>query len=120
MKVSAHAAHKWRSISRLLRLAGEVGCVATFLSLAFLIIYFSWARPAVPDLGRGWTVGISWTHPTRYGTAHDEAWVQRFFFWFFPSFGLIVLSEALKAYVLDDYSGFAPRKRPPWNHPWGP
>ena len=96
MKISAHAAQKWRGLSRSVK------------------------RPPAPEPERGWTVGISWTHPTRYGTAQEEDRVLRLFFWFFPSFGLIALGEGIKMYVLDDYSGIAACKRPPWNHRWGP
>lgn len=120
MKMSAHAARKWRGFSRVLILAGEVRCIATFLGSTFLISYYSYKRPPAPEPERGWTVGISWTHPTRYGTAKEEEWVQRLFFWSFPSFGLIALGWGTRAYLLDDYSWIRPRKRPPWNHRWGP
>ena len=93
---------------------------ATSLGLTFLIGYYSSKRPAAPKPEQGWTVGISWTHPTRYGTAQEEDRVLRLFFWGFPFFGLIALGAGIKIYVLNDYSVIASRKRAPWNHRWGP
>ena len=118
--MSAHAAEKWRGLSRLLIVTGAVGCIATSLALALLISYYSAKRPAAPSPERGWTVGISWTHPTRYGTAQEQGWVLRLFFWGVPSFCLIALGAGIRIYVLDDYSVIWSRKRPPWNHRWRP
>jgi len=116
VKMSPHAAQNWRAVSRLLIGLGFVGCIATALGLTLLISHYSASRPPVPDPERGWTVGISWTHPTRYGTVQDEHQVLRLFFWGFPSFVLVALGAGVKIYILDDYSVIASRKRPPWNH----
>ena len=77
----------------------------------FLIAYYSEKRAHDPQPERGWTVALSWTHPTSYGTAGDEDRLQGLAFWFIPSLGLICLGEAIKAYKLNDYSGYRGRLR---------
>ena len=104
--MTPRAARQWRICARLLKIIGTLGCFVTFGLSFFLIAYYSAKRPHDPQPERGWTVGLSWTHPTSYGTAEDEGRLQWLSFWFIPSFGLIALGEATKAYKLNDYSGY--------------
>ncbi len=120
-EMSSQSAQSWRFASRLLITIGFIALFALGLSLEFLTSYYYPAkRPVAPQPERNWTVAISWTHPTRYGTAQEEDRVLRLFFLGLPSFCLIVLGAGIRIYVLDDYSVIASRKRPPWNHQWGP
>jgi hypothetical protein len=104
--MTPEAARRWKFCARLMKTLGSFGCVVTFGLSLFLIAYYSANRPKTPDSATGLTVGLSWTHPTSYGTAQDENWLQWSSFWFVPSFGLIFLGEAIKAYKLNDYSGY--------------
>jgi hypothetical protein len=58
--------------------------------------------------------------PGQLGTEQDERRSQWLFDLFFPSFGLIALTEMIKIYKLDDYSGLRTRLKLPWGHRWGP
>ena len=87
-------------------MVGFCGCFVTFSLTFLLIVYFSVARPKTPKPAAGLTVGLSWTHPTSYGTVQDENRLQWSSFWFVPFFGLLCLGEAIKAYKLNDYSGY--------------
>ncbi len=120
MNVSAAAAQRWRLVSRILIACGFIGVIASAIALEVLISYYSGHRPAAPQLERGWTVGISWTHPTRYGTAQEEGNVLRLFSLGLPFFCLIALGAGIRIYLLDDYSVLKSRKRAPWDHRWGP
>ena len=104
--MTGEADKRWRLCARLLRLLGSFGCLVTFALTFFLIVYYSVRRPKTPEPVAGLTVGLSWTHPTSYGTAQDENRLQSSFFWFVPSFCLICLGEAIKIYKLNDYSGY--------------
>lgn len=112
---------RWRSVAKWLRNVGAVCCVGFFLSLLALVeVYFPSYRPEVPQPERGWTTGLTWTHPVRYGTPQDESRSQWLFNLFFPGFGLIFAGELIKIYKLGDYSGLRRRQNPPWDHRWGP
>lgn len=88
--MTPRAANQWRAFAIVVRVIGFLGCVAIFTSSMFLIAYFSDKRPE--RLGRRTAFS---------GLA----------FWFIPSFGLILLGEAIKAYNLNDYSGYRGRLR---------
>src|ERR1019366_706793 len=111
---------KWRSIANWLRIAGFACCFAVWASHIALLAYYAAHRPVAPQSEHGMTVGLTWTHPTRYGTGQDERRSQWLFDLFLPSFGLIVLGEMIRIYKLNDYSGIRTRENPPWNHRWGP
>jgi hypothetical protein len=112
---------RWLSIARSLQIVGGLGFVAFSLSFLILVlVYFSSYRPEIPQPERGLTVGLTWTHPVRYGTERDERRSQRLFGLIFPSFGLMISGELIKIYILGDYSGLRRRPNPPWNHKWGP
>jgi hypothetical protein len=100
---------RWRSMAKWLRNVGGVCCVGFFLSLLALAeVYYPSYRPEVPQSERGWTTGLTWTHPVRYGTPQDESRSQRLFNLFFLGSGLIISGELIKIYKLGDYSGFRP------------
>jgi hypothetical protein len=112
---------RWRSIAKSLRFVGGVCFVAFFLShLTLVLAYYPSYRPEAPQVERGLTTGLTWTHPVRYGTERDEKRSQRLFELIFPSFGLIIAGELIKIYKLGDYSGLRSRANPPWDHKWGP
>ena len=92
--------------ARVLKAVGALGCLFTMGSSLFLIAYYSAERPCDPVPERGWTVGLSWTHPTSYGTTQEESRLQWLSWWTVPSMSLIFLGEATKAYKLNDYSGY--------------
>jgi len=110
----------WRSIAKWLRITGITCCIALTVSHFALLAYYAAHRPVVPRPEYGMTIGLRWTHPTRYGTAQDARRSQWLFELFFPSFGLIALGEMIRIYKLDDYSGIRTRPKIPWNHKWGP
>jgi hypothetical protein len=114
--VSLCSAKGWRILARILRIVGAVGYVVIFLYSIALISYYSAKRPHVPQPQRGWTVGLTWTHPASYGTAQEESRLQWLRWWSVPLFGLIALGETIKIYMLDDYSGIAAFKRPRPKH----
>jgi hypothetical protein len=109
--MTQQAAKRWRAFASILRAIGSLGYVGIFASSMFLIAYYSDKRTHAPQPEPGWTVPLSWTHPTSYGTAREEDRLQRLALWFIPSFGLIALGEAIKAYKLNDYSGYSGRLR---------
>ena len=112
---------RWRSVAKWLRIIGAVSCVVLFLSyLALVEVYYPSRRPEAPHPRRGFTTGLTWTHPVRYGTAQDESRSQWLFALFFLASGLIIAGELIKIYRLGDYSGLRRRPNPPWNHRWGP
>ncbi len=106
----------WRSMAKSLRIIGVFCCLAFFVSHFALLAYYSANRPNVPQPEQGRTVGLSWTHPVRYGTEHDERRSKWLFDLFLPSFGLIAFGEMIRIYKLDDYSGLRARLKLPWNH----
>jgi hypothetical protein len=112
--MNPRTAKKWRVLSLVLKVIGVVGCVVTFGFLMVLISYYSAKRPHAPQPERGWTVGLTWTHPPSYGTVQEENRLFWLHWWFVPSFGLIALGEAIKIYKLDHYSGVAAFKKPPF------
>jgi hypothetical protein len=91
----------WRFLHKFLRYLGGAGCMAMFLSLLCLAFYYSTTRPHSPQAELGWTVGLSWTHPTSYGTAQEESRLISLHWWFLPSFLLIALGEAIRIYILE-------------------
>jgi hypothetical protein len=134
---------RWRSIAKWLRNAGAICCCGFFLSFPGLVeVYYSSYRPDVPQPEHGWTTGLTWTHPVRYGTpqaitpavAEAPTWThpvrygtpqdgshsQWLFNLFFPSFALIISGKYIKTYTLGGYSGLRRRPSPPWDHKWGP
>jgi len=112
VNVTPSAANKWRVLSRILKVMGAAGFLATFALLLFLTGYYSAKRPHSPQPELGWTVPLTWTHPTSYGTAREEGRLDWLHWWGLPCFGLIALGEAIKIYILNDYSGIPDRKRP--------
>ena len=115
--MEAHTAHRWGLLSKVLKTIGGVSCVLIFTCLLGVIVVYSSSRPHTPQPERGWTVGLTWTHPTSYGTAQEERLLLWLHWWFFPAFGLIALGEAIKIYKLDDYSGIAAFKPRPFSKP---
>lgn len=111
--MNLRTAQKWRTLSRVLKFIGAVGFAATFTCFIFFTNYYSAKRPHTPQPERGWTVGLTWTHPPSYGTAQEENRQQWLLWWAFPLFGLLALGEAIKIYKLDDFSGVARSKRQP-------
>ena len=111
---------KWRAVARILQIIGAVGFVVIFLCSFILIGYYSAKRPQVPQPERSWTVGLTWTHPTRYGTAQEENLLLSLHWWTIAPFALIFLGEAIKIYLLNDSSGIRARPKLPWQHRWGP
>lgn len=92
-----------------------------FLSyLAVVEVYYPSRRPEAPQPQKGFTTGLTWTHPVRYGTPSDESRSQCLFELFFPAFGFVIAAELIKIYKLGDYSGLRRRSNPPWDHRWGP
>ncbi len=110
----------WRSIAKSLIISGAVSCAILFVLQVVLLVYYSETRPDVPRPEVGFTVGLTWTHPVRYGTKQEERRSQWLFELFFPGFALIAAGEMVKIYKFDDYSGIRTRPNPPWNHRWGP
>jgi hypothetical protein len=102
----------WRGLAKWLKISGGVCCCGCLLAEFVLLCYLSSSRPEVPQPERGWTTGLSWTHPPRYGTPLDEARLQVPFDLFFPGFGLMWASALVKIYMLDDYSDIRPRPNP--------
>src|SRR5712692_5610569 len=98
-------AKKWQVLSRVVRTVGALSFVLSFVYSMVLISYYSAKRPHGPQPERGWTVGLSWTHPLSYGTAQEENRLQWLFWWSLGSFCLIAVGEAIRIYKLDDYSG---------------
>jgi hypothetical protein len=119
--MSDQSGARWRSVAKRLRIIGGVFCVGLFLSdLAMFEVYYPSRRPEVPQPERGFTTGLTWTHPVRYGTAQDESRSQWLFELFFPAFGLMIAGDLIEIYILGDYSVFRRRPNPPWDHRWGP
>jgi hypothetical protein len=115
--MSAQSNARWRSVTKWLRIIGGVSCGGLFLSyLALVEVYYPSRRPEAPQPQRGFTTGLTWTHPVRYGTAQDESRSQCLFELFFPAFGLVIAAELIKIYKLGDYSGLRRRSNPPWDH----
>jgi hypothetical protein len=100
------AAERWRMCARVSTAMGTLGCIVMAGSLLFLIAYYSANRPHNPQPHRGWTVALSWTHPTSYGTAREQDRLWWLHFLFIPSFVLVLLGPAIKAYKLNDYSEY--------------
>lgn len=78
----------------------------------FLIQFYGARRPHAPQPGHGWTVGLTWTHPSSYGTAQEENRLQCLLRSFIYSFGLVALGEGIKVYKLGDYSGIRALNKP--------
>jgi hypothetical protein len=115
--MSTRSDHRWRSIAKWLRIVGGVSWVCAFLSFLVLVqVYYPFRRPEAPQPRRGFTTGLTWTHPVRYGTPQDESRSQCLFELVFPAFGLIIAAELIKIYKLGDYSGLRGRSNPPWTH----
>jgi hypothetical protein len=113
--ISSGVQKRWRFIVKVLKMLGFIGCFTVFIWQTFLIGHYSSVRPHTPEPQRGWTVGLSWTHPVSYGTAQEEERIM-FLFWVpVPFAALIILGELIKVYVLEDYSGIKGLKGPP--HP---
>ena len=110
----------WRILARWLQITGVAFVIALFVAEAALLLYYSANRPDVPRPEQGLTVGLTWTHPARYGTEQDERRSRLLFDLGFYSFGLIAAGEIIRIYKLGDYSGLRNRPRLPWNHRWGP
>jgi hypothetical protein len=110
----------WRSLAKSLQIIGGVCCAVIFVSSFVLIAYYSAKRPTEPRPEFEMTVGLSWTHPVRYGTQQDENRLQWPFELFFPSFFMIALGEMIRIYKLRDYSNIRTRPKVPWDHKWGP
>jgi hypothetical protein len=110
----------WRRLAKSLQIAGGVCCLGMFLAHIVMLAYFYSSRPEIPEPERGWTTGLSWTHPVRYGTQLDEDQSQLLFNLFFSGFGLIISGILIKIYALNDYSDIGSKPNPPWNHRWGP
>jgi hypothetical protein len=102
------------------RIVGFVWFVGAFVAHLVLLGYYSAKRPVVPRPEQGMTVGLMWTHPTRYGTEADERRSHWLFDMGLPSFLLIAFSGGIEMYKLGDYSFLRRRENPPWNHKWGP
>jgi len=107
-------AESWRILARILKIAGGACCVFCFSCLLVLIGVYDSNRPHAPQPDRGWTVGLSWTHPLSYGTPQEENDLLLLHWLFFPSFTLAALGEAIKIYKLNDYSGVAAIKKLPF------
>ena len=75
--------------------------MAMFLSLLCLAFYYSATRPHIPHPELGWTVGLSWTHPTSYGTAKEQYLLISLHWCFLPFFLLIALGEVIRIYILE-------------------
>ncbi len=101
---------RWQILARILKILGAVGCILCITSLLVLASLYSSKRPHAPQPDRGWTVGLSWTHPPSYGTPQEENRLLLLHWLFLPSFGLVALGEAIKIYRLKDYSGLATKK----------
>lgn len=77
-------------------------------------------RPASPDPETKQTTGLTWTHPTKFGTEREETLNQWLFDFPFIGFGMILAGMGIKIYILEDYSDIPRRPNPPWDHRWGP
>jgi hypothetical protein len=91
-----------------------------FLCGFALIGYYDAKRPHFPQPDRGWTVGLTWTHPTSYGTAQEENVLLSLHSCSIVPFALIWVGVAIKVYLLNDYSDIRSRSNLPWQHRWGP
>lgn len=112
--VGSDAQRRWRLVVKTLKVLGVVGCLTVSIWQTFLIGRYSVTRPHAPEPQRGWTVGLTWTHPSSYGTVHEEGRIMFLFWAFVPCFALIVVGELVKVYVLEDYSGIRGLKGPPY------
>jgi hypothetical protein len=100
---------------------GGVSSICLFLSfLALVEVYYSYRRPDAPQPQRGFTTGLTWTHPVRYGTPRDESRSHELFALSLLAFGLVFVAELIRIYKLNDTSGLRRRSNPPWDHRWGP
>jgi hypothetical protein len=114
--MSARSEDRWRFVAKWLRIVGVVSTVGLFLSyLAVVGVYYPLRRPQAPEPQKGFTTGLSWTHPVLYGTQKDEGRSQLLFTLYFPAFGLMVAAELIKIHKLGDYSGLR-RSKQPWDH----
>jgi hypothetical protein len=86
----------WITLRTTLRVLGFSGFLSAFVSLLGLTVYYSYSRPDVPQSQTGYTERLSWTHPTRYGTAKDERLLSGLFISCFPFFFLIGVGEAMR------------------------
>jgi hypothetical protein len=99
---------RWRFAAKWLRIIGGVFFIGLFLSyLAIVEVYYPSHRPDTPQTQGGYTVGLTWTHPVRYGTRQDENRSQWLFELGLLGLGLIAAAELIKIYRLGDYSGAA-------------
>ena len=110
--MNSQAAARWKLLSRALKIIGAAGCIVTFALSIGLAQYYSAKRPHTPQPKLGWTVGLTWTHPPSYGNHGEEDRLHWVFDCFFPFFGVILLSEGIKIYKLDDHSGIKPIRWP--------
>jgi hypothetical protein len=108
------AEKKWRAVASTLQLLGAVAFAVMFLGSLVLIGYYGVKRPTKPQPEHGWTVALTWTHPTSYGTAQEENLLLSLHWWTMASFLLIGAGAAIKIYLLDDYSDIRSRPKQPW------
>ena len=93
---------QWQLIYKIVRVLGFAGCLITFLLSLIVIGYYSATRPHSPQIELGWNVPLSWTHPTSYGTAHEEYNLNLLFWLYFPFFFLLLIGELIRIYILKD------------------
>jgi hypothetical protein len=110
--MNSQTAARWRLLSRALKIIGVVGFISTFALWMGFLWYYSATRPQVPEPALGRSIGLTWTHPPRYGTSEEEDHLHCLFDCLLPFFGVILLSEAIKIYKLDDLSGIKPLRWP--------
>ena len=85
----------WQAWSKILKLLGGVGCLATLLWSFGLIGYYSVKRPSEAFPERGWTVPLQWTHVS-YGTPEENEQLLRLHYWFFPFFAVGAAGVAIE------------------------
>ena len=103
----ANTIRRWSVLSKTLRVFGAIGCIVAFLWLTFAIGYYTVTRPHTPQPESSWTIGLSWTHPTSYGTVQEESRLIWCHWSFFLFLAIGAVGEMIKIYKLNDYSGIA-------------
>jgi hypothetical protein len=109
--MTPQAAKRWRAFASMLRAIGSLGCVGIFASSMFLIAYYSDKRTHAPQPESGWTVPLFMDSPNVLRNGSGGGPPSAAGTLVHPSFGLIALGEAIKAYKLNDYSGYSGRLR---------
>src|ERR1700758_3932933 len=112
---------RWRLLAKWMIALGAVWFFSLFIwFIALIEFYYPSHRPEFPQPQKGYTTGLTWTHPPRYGTTRDESRSHWLFNLSFVGFGFMIAGELVKIYRLNDHSGLRVDQCRPWNRHWGP